>query len=56
MLPGGSRDQDQAWTFEAVEICVSFLVDAFQELRAHPEQTLLAPLDEAGRAPMTMVW
>jgi hypothetical protein len=32
VLPGGSRDQDQAWTFEAVEICVPFLVDAIQEL------------------------
>jgi hypothetical protein len=32
VLPGGSRDQDQAWTFEAVEIRVPFLVDAIQEL------------------------
>jgi hypothetical protein len=55
VLPEGSRDQDQAWTFEAVEILVPFLVDAIQELRAHPEQTLVAPLDEAGGAPMTAV-
>jgi hypothetical protein len=45
VLPGGSQDQDQASTFEAVEIRVPFLVDAIQELRAHPEQTLVAPLD-----------
>jgi hypothetical protein len=56
VLPGGSRDQDQAWTFEAVEIRVPFLVDAIQELRAHPEQRLVAPLDEAGGAPTTAVW
>jgi hypothetical protein len=56
VLQGGSRDQDQAWTFEVVEIRVPFLVDAIQELRAHPEQTLVAHLDEAGGAPMTTVW
>jgi hypothetical protein len=32
VFPGGSQDQDQAWTFEAVEIRVPFLVDAIQEL------------------------
>jgi hypothetical protein len=56
VLPGGSRDQDQAWTSEVVEICVPILVDAIQELRAHPEQTLVAPLDKAGGAPTTDLW
>jgi hypothetical protein len=41
VLPGGSQDQDQAWTFEAVEIRVPILVDAIQELRVHPEQMLV---------------
>jgi hypothetical protein len=56
VLPRGSQDQDQAWTFEAVEIHVPFLVDAIQELRAHPERMLVAPLDEARGAPTTVVW
>jgi hypothetical protein len=35
---------------------VPFLVDVIQELWAHPEQTLVAPLDETEGTPTTLVW